>query len=469
MRVGQTSLVHLSSRLVVTIVGFFGTWYFTQVVDPSIIGKYFLAIGVLAWLDTAGNLGVHTAITKRMSEGENTNEFFSAGLLLQSVLFVLVLTLLVVFWGSISEYLGLDNLALFAVLFIAKLGMEFVRSVLRGENKVHVSALMGSVDRVLRVGIQVGLILLSYELIGLMIGYAVAASVTAVVGILYVSAHVVVPDQDHLRSMIDFSKYSWLNSIRGRGFHAMDTIILGFFVASELLSVYEIAWNISTIFAIFGDSVQASFFPEMSGDAKNEARMARYTNDAITFAGLLMIPGVFGSLILGDAVLQVYGSFYATGYSVLIVLAVANLFNVYDSQFVMVLNSLDRPDLAYRAYATFLLTNMLLTPVLVWRFSLMGAAVGTTISTFLGMVVAYREVQKLLDISLPVGELAKQVFAAMVMAGVVVLIQQYIQSGILVTVGLVAVGATVYFVTLIASSRRIRGAISENTPITLDI
>jgi O-antigen/teichoic acid export membrane protein len=447
-----------------TAAGFLGTWYFAKVLEPGVLGTYFLALGVLAWISTAGDLGIQSAITKRVSEGAERSEFLTAGLLLQASILGVAVVLMIVFWGPISVYMGFDGLLLFAGLFVVKTGFELVRAILRGEQKVHVSSILISVERVSRVAIQVGLLVVGYELFGLFVGYVAATVFAALVGIAYISIGVVRPQIRHIRSLLDFSKYSWLNSLRGRAYHGMDTIVLGFFVAQSMIAVYGIAWNISTVFSIFGDAIQVSFFPEISASGEDRERIAGYVNDALAFAGLLTIPGVVGSVVVGDAVLRIYGTFFAQGYAVLVVLAVANLFSVYESQFLVTLNGIDRPDLAYRVYWAFLVANLVLNVVLVWQIGVIGAAYGTTIATVVSTLVAYWQVRKVVSVTLPYREVGQQTFAAVVMGVVVVLGRGAAPGGLVTTVALVGVGAAVYFLVLFTLSSRLRTTVRANLP-----
>jgi O-antigen/teichoic acid export membrane protein len=44
----------------------------------------------------------------------------------------------------------------------------------------------------------------------------------------------------------------------------MDTLVLAIFVSNSLIAVYEVAWNLASLFAIFGSSISRTLFPEIS-------------------------------------------------------------------------------------------------------------------------------------------------------------------------------------------------------------
>jgi hypothetical protein len=58
MRLGQTSIIHFSSRLVASVVGFLATLYFARELGAGTLGFYFVALAIVSWLSLAGTLGV---------------------------------------------------------------------------------------------------------------------------------------------------------------------------------------------------------------------------------------------------------------------------------------------------------------------------------------------------------------------------------------------------------------------------
>jgi len=87
MKVGQTSVIYFLSTLLSSAIGFIATIYIARLIGADGYGIYALALAVLAWLRVAGDIGVSTAVTKRMSESEDPNQYFAAGALILAVVF----------------------------------------------------------------------------------------------------------------------------------------------------------------------------------------------------------------------------------------------------------------------------------------------------------------------------------------------------------------------------------------------
>lgn len=466
MRIGQTSAVHFAAQLVTTVAGFAANVYFARILGSEVLGTYFLLLSVLAWLAIGGNLGVRSAVKKRLSETGGGDGYFSAGIGIQAVLFVSISVLVLVFEGPLNAYLGVDAARLLVALLFVKLAFDFVTSTLDGQRLVHVSALLGPLDWTLRSAFQILAVFLGFGFVGLVVGYVAAGIIAILVGLRFVSAALVAPTERHVRSLVDYSKFSWFEEIQGRTFLSMDTVVLGFFVANSFIGIYEIAWNIASVFAIFGTSIGRAVFPEISrstseGDIE---KVLNYLNDALAYSGLFIIPGLVGGLVLGDLVLAIYGQEFTQGYSVLIILIFARLINVYQAQFTSVLSAMNRPDVTFRINSVFVAVNVVLNVVLVLQYGWIGAAVATTISAGTTLVLGYALLSRIVDVRLPLGEIGKQWLASAVMGVVVYLCRTVFPETIPIAVMLVAVGATIYFALMFGISRRFRTVTLENLP-----
>jgi O-antigen/teichoic acid export membrane protein len=149
---------------------------------------------------------------------------------------------------------------------------------------------------------------------------------------------------------------------------------------------------------------------------------------------------------------------------VLVVLVLARLLYVYQSQFTNVLSAIDRPEITLRVNAAFVATNLGLNLGLVAAFGWLGAAVATATSAGVGLVLSYGYLRRYVTVPIPAGELASQATAAVVMGVAVYATRQYAGAGIAWTFGLVAVGGVVYFAVLAGLSRRFRATIERNLP-----
>jgi O-antigen/teichoic acid export membrane protein len=465
MRLGQTSAITFVSQLVVSVSGFAATVYITRFLGESVFGTYSLFMAVLVWLKIIGNNGVRMALIKRLSESDREGGYLSAGLAVQALVFVILTLLILLFQDRINTYLGFEaSLPLVVVLFVS-FCYATITGTLEGEHRVHIASMVQPVDRTLRSVLQIAAAALGFGLLGLVWSYAAAAVVAGVVGLAFVTVRPSIPDREHFERLTGFAGYSWLTGVESRAFSSMDTIVLGFFVASGTIGIYEVAWNLASVLAVFGTAISQSLFPAVSALSNNDDResVASLTNDALAYTGLFVIPGLVGALAIGRSVLAIYG--LTSGYVVLVVLVVARLVYVYESQFVNVLNAIDKPDAAFRVSVAFIATNFVLNVVLIAAYGSVGAAIATTLSAVVGLVLGYRVLSIQVPIALPLAEIGKQWLAAGAMGVFIYGGRLLLETGEVTALVLVPVGGVLYFTVLSVLSTRFRSVVQNNLPI----
>jgi O-antigen/teichoic acid export membrane protein len=481
MKIGQTSLVVFVSKFLGSALGFLSTLYFARVLGAEVLGIYALVMTVVSWLVLFGRLGIGKAMQKRISEGEQQGKYLAATLIwLVSIWVVLSLGLLAgrgYVDGYISEFD--EYVALSAAWFVV--GIVFVKlfkktivfSTLVAERKVHIRGLLEPVSIGARALIQVGLVVLGYGLLGMLVGFIVSSLLVALVGLYWVETRPARPSVRHFRSLFDYAKFSWLGGLQTRAFNNVDIFLLGVFVPTSLVGVYSVSWSIAQFLTLFGQAINATLFPEISYKSSQETKqaVAGMLEDALTFTGLIAIPGLVGGTVLSERLLRLYGDEFTTGTTVLGLLILSTLVYSYQNQLLNVLNGFDRPDLAFRINGVFIGTNVVLNVILIREFGVEGAASATALSTCVGLVLSYYSVSQLIDFRVPFREPALQIGSALFMGCVVWAVLEYfetarpIKNNAVVVVGLVVLGAAVYSVTLFALSSRFRSTVERNLPV----
>jgi O-antigen/teichoic acid export membrane protein len=467
MRIGQRSIVNFVSEIAASIIGFVATVYFARVLGADVLGVYFLVIAIVIWLQIFGGMGVQLALKKYLSEDRNQGSYLSAGIILQLAMFGIIAAGAFLIRGIIADYLRGVEVELLLALFFGSLVFAFVQNVLDGYHLVGPSSLLKPFERLFRSLFQIGLVLLGFTLTGMLFGYLASTLVITVVGFLYLRPSLSVPERQQFVELFDFARYSWLGSLGGRAFASLDTVVLGLFVAEGLIGVYEVAWNIASILAVFGVSITRSVFPTISKLSADENLddVSHLLVQSLRYTGLFIIPGLVGAAIIGEEVLAIYGEEFRSGGVILLILVTARMIYAYQAQFTTALKAIDRPDIAFRVDAVFVALNLVLNLVLVWAYGWYGAAVATTVSAGVGLALGYWGCRSLLEFSLPLGELSRQTFAAVVMGALVVVGKWALPVSIPVTILLVLGGAGAYGLVMLGISARFRRTVRANVPM----
>gem|GEM_PF-297051 len=480
MRLGQTSAIVFVAKIIGSALGFAATIVFARLLGAEVLGIYGLVLTLVAWLQVGATIGFGSAITKRLSEGEERGEYLAAGLLTAAAFGVLVSVLVLLASDLIEAYIGgFDAYVAVSVVWFV-VGLLFIRifykvtlKTLKGEHKVHIAGILDPVKFGSRSLIQIGLVLAGYSLLGMLVGYALGGILVGIVGLLYVSTSLRRPARRHFRSLYEYAKFSWLGNLKSRTFSDVDILVLGVFVGEALIGIYVVVWSLAEFLNLFASAIKDTLFPEISrvSGADGVDAAAGLVEDSLAFTGLIAIPGLVGGVLLADRIMLVYGPEFTDGTTILGLLILSVLLYAYQKQLLNALNGVDRPDLAFRVNLLFILLNVTLNLLLIWQYGLVGAAVATAISAGVGTAVGYLLLKRLIEFETPVGEIGRQATAALIMGGVVYGTRAIGESrGLTIPnelfVGLlVGLGAAIYFLSYLAISKRFRDTVRRNVPV----
>lgn len=482
MRIGQTSAVVFLAKVLGAFIAFVATIIFARILGAEVYGIYAVVIALVAWLKMFGTFGIGKAVKKRISEGEDQDAYFTAGILwilglgvTLSIAVIFGQSLVEAYVGDFEEYAMLSVVWFIVVLLFVRLAFSYVSFTLQGQNLVHIAGLLEPVRVGLKSILQVGFVLVGYSLAGMLFGYALGVGIATLVGLLFVSLRPQLPTRTHIRSLFQYAKYSWLGSLKSQSYQDVDILILGAMVQSSLVGIYAIAWSLTKVLRLFGQAISQAVFPEISSLSAVDGvdATAGYIEDAIAYSGFIVIPGFVGGTILAERLLALYGAEFVQGTEVLWLLLLGVIAYSYMRQFLNALNALDRPDLSFWTNLVFIISNVTLNVVLIWWLGWIGAAIASVISTLLGMLLSYRLLSSVVTLSIPVGEIGRQMVAAAVMGGVVLGLDIFVRETTVIEsnagalVVLVGVGALVYVVTLLAIAPRFRGVVDRNLPVNL--
>jgi len=483
MKIGQSSLIIFVSKLFGSVFGFVATLFFARVLGSEVLGIYAVVMALLNWLILGGRIGVSRSMVKRISEGEERGEFLSAGMVIIAMLGILICTGLLVGSGYVEDYVGnFPDYSSYSVvwyllgMYMLYMGYAVVSSTIKGQNLPHIVGVLSSVNLILRSLIQIGLVLIGYSLVGMLVGYAAGLVIVTGVSLVYVTIRPRFPRKRHFRSLINYAKYSWLSGLKARAFNDVDILVLGLFVPQSLIGVYAVAWSLTNFLNLFSLSVSRAMFPEISGISAQDSMEAAsgHIEDSFAYAGLIVIPGFVGGVILDDRILRLYGEEFVQGTEVLWLLLLSIAVYAYLQQCLNTLNGIDRPHLSFRSNLVFIGANGTLNLVLVWQFGWTGAAVASAVSSLVALLYSYRLLRDVVEFNLPVDEIGRQVLASITMGVIVWLLRMAIQAtdilqnNLVIVFCLVSVGAAVYFTLLLYLSEEFRATVERNAPFDLN-
>jgi len=422
MQLERTSLIVIFSRVLSKAIGFLGTAYYARELGPAVIGIFFLLQSVVGVMSVPGDLGVQGALEKRISGGGSEDELFSASLSLLLLSYILISSVAFLFRGRINDYLGLPLFSELAGILLITVLTRLFLSVMRGELKVAQSAIINAAGPVVTTVVSVALLLYGLEIHALIFGLVSGKLTVTVLAVIASDLGVALPRKEHFVSIFSYSKYNTILRMSGFIYSWTDVLMIGFFLNSSAVGVYEVAWRVSVISALTSNAVARVTFPNFSKlHAKGNFEKISETIPKATIYSIIFPIGIFfGSLVLSEELLAVvFGSAFQGGAVVLIVLLAERTIHSFSNVFFNALKSFDKPGVAFRISLLSIFLNISLNIILIPALGIEGAALAMLFSYVVSALLNYRYVKTEVQFSLPSKDIAWIVLGAGVM-GVIV-------------------------------------------------
>ncbi len=461
----RQSVISLFNILGLTVLGYFATMYFAHVLGPAVLGSYYLFLAYYGIFSLIGDGGFGGAAAKRISEGKEPDAFFGAYILLRVLLLVCSVIGLLVLSPLLIDFLASGLLPWLVLALVAGTFAGIVSTGVYGTAKVGVAQVSDFLNNAVRIFVQILATYFGYAVAGLAGGFIAGICAGIIVNYHYLPLRLGPFGKSHLKSLFSFSFWIFLTSGGLLIFSTADTILIGYFLSNADVGVYRVAYQLTGAALFISSALNMVLFPRMSGWSSNQefSRVGNALGKAFTFSLLLAVPVVAGGLILGDLLLYyLYGAPFVAGalaFNVLLFVQIASLFTAL---FITSLNALNTPRISFMATFIAAVLNIILNILLIPFIGILGAALATLISLSLNAVLAHYYLSRMISISWEKRSLMNILGASAVMSMAVLLFKVGPGiSSILSLIGVVAIGAGIYFLVLFRLDRHIRNELRD--------
>lgn len=459
MNLARASVKTFLAKVVTSLASFVATVVFSRVLGADPLGVYYPFVALLGILSLPTNFGLSRAVTKRISEGKERSQYFGAGILMRFLLLVLFSVPVYLSQDLIANYLGANVAGILLIALWFRVGSGFSMAILNGELRVGETALIRVIQPLTWLTVGYALLSVGYGIEGIIYSHILGTVVMFATATWKISIYPAVPQRSHIRSLFDFSKYTFVNSIGGLIYSWMDVLIITTFVSLELgvtraeIGAYENAWRVSLLVTFVSRSITQVLFPQISKwhTENKKDKIEKVLAEAFVPALVVVTPALVGVVLLSDEILTyLFGSEFAVAAPALIILVGLRFFEVIDGVYGRVLDAFDRPDLTMIATIFAVTTNLILNITLVYALGITGAAIGTAAAVLVGTVINVYYMRNFITINIPVNKLAWSVVSSVIMGIALRLI--LIEFGVHSLIDLllsVSMGAVLYVVVLL--------------------
>ena len=461
----RQSIIALSSTIALTVIGFLSTIYFAHSLGPAPLGAYFLFLAYIGILNLIGDGGFGGAAVKRISEGKEPNEYFSAFAFIRIVLLALSVSLLLV---AEPYFKDLTSEGIFFWLLLALIVSVFSSITgigVYGAGKVGIIQISGFIDALIRTIFQIIAVFLGFGVAGLTGGFVGGLLAGGLMNFRYLDLKLVRFGISHLKNLSGFSFWIFLTASGSLVFSYVDTILIGFFMTTADVGIYRTAFQLTSIAAFVTLAFHTVLYPKISnwGIQGQVADIENSLARAWTYSLFLAIPTCIGGWILGDKLLYyLYGESFVEGASALYFLLLVQVVNVFMFLGTMSLTAINRPKDAFLVTAIAAVANILLDLALIPVLGITGVAVATLIAMTLNAIGALILLSRFISIKFEYESVKNILYAAGFMGIIVMFIRVLLPlTHVLTVLALVIIGALIYILILFKLDRKIHDEIRD--------
>lgn len=399
--VQRQSIISFIWQIALTAIGFLSNIYFVRTVGTGVLGQYFLFLAYFSIVGMVTDGGFAGAAIKRISEGEDQDEYFSAFVVLRLLFVILVAMVLVAFRNYFVD-LNIDNTFIWLLLslFVAVL-FGAVSFGLQGCGKVGIHATGNFINNFLRIVIQIIAIYLGFGVAGLAGGFVVAMLIAAMVQLRFFDLQLVRFGWKHIKSLSKFSMWIFLISSGMVVFSTSDTVMIGYYLNDSDVGVYRLVLQFTSLAAFTMTAFRSTLLPRVSrwGKTGQKNLIEISLSRALTYSLILAIPMFVGGFLLGDKLLYyIYGEDVSRGYVTMVILFLVQILNIFYYLLSTYLTALDQLKDLFKATLVAVVANIALNAFLIPSIGIAGAAIATLVTMALNTILTLFYTSKIIKI-----------------------------------------------------------------------
>ncbi|MEN6518585.1 MAG: polysaccharide biosynthesis C-terminal domain-containing protein [Methanospirillum sp.] len=462
--VRRQSLIGLFTTIGSTLLGFAATVYIAHAAGAGALGAFYLLSAYLGFLLLASDPGLGGAAAQRIAERDEPAAHFSAYAAVRAGLAVAVAAVLVAA-GPLFVDLGSSGLVPWlALALLASTLAGIVATGVWASGQAGIGQAADLVGVGARVAVQIGAVAAGYGAAGLAGGLVAGTVAAALVNRRFLSLRLTRFGVRHLVSLAPFARWSFLITLVAVVGANADTVLIGYLLSDREVALYRTPLQLAALAVLSTMPLRASLAPRIAGWTRAGAlgEAADALARAWTFALFLAVPAAIGGILLADRLLYfLYGSEFAEAGPALALLLLAQLVSVGSLLEGMALSAVGRPRGAFVAAgagaATLVLGDLLLIPA----FGIAGAALALLLSTAVATVLARVLLGRTITVRLERRPLGAIALGAALMAVAVLAYRAVLPpDSLLLLVGAVVLGATVYLGAVLALDPSIRAELT---------
>jgi stage V sporulation protein B len=454
-KIAKGSIIILLGSFIFRIGGFIYRFSMAYLLGPAGYGIFTLTMPLIAVLQLSAEGGIPPAIAKYIAQYEAVDDKAMVKQIIKTS-FKLVVTLGIIL--SITVYLIAEPLALTlfhnsaAILPFQCVALITPFSVIVGELKgifqgfyeMNFINVTKAFEQSFTIIFAVLLVLANFYIAGAVIGTAIGYMITGLAAFIIFRKYIWKRLGSGSRNRLDnrkekfplrrelslvkmlffFSIPVYLTSLGELFMYDIGTWIIGFYLPSEWVGYYGIGSPIARIPLMISMAVATAVLPATAAalSTDNRHKLDTYVNQAFRYVTIVVLPTSLGIAVLANPLLSLLFPGYEQGTGALQILAVGMLFFTIYMVSASVAQGIGKPIIPMISLALAVAIEFGLSILLVPSFGINGAALATTVATFVLMITVAWFTLKQAETTLELGNLGKIAVSSVLMAIILMLI-----------------------------------------------
>lgn len=451
-KIAKGSIIILLGSFIFRIGGFIYRFAMAYLLGPAGYGIFTLTIPLIGILQLSAEGGIPPAIAKYIAQYDAVGQtdmvkqiiktsfklVIAMGLILSLVIYVLAEPLAINLLHKPDAVLPFQCVALITPFSVI---VGELKGVFQGYYEMNFINVTKAFEQSFTIVSAVALVLANFYVAGAVIGTAIGYIATGVASFIlfkkYIWNRLGEKNQESqgekitlrkelslVKMLFFFSIPVYLTALGELFMYDIGTWIIGIFMTSEWAGYYGIASPIARLPLMISMAVATAVLPATAAALSTESRelFHTYVNQAVRYVTILVLPMSLGIAVFAHPILSLLFPGYELGIGALQILAVGMLFFTLYTVSGSVAQGIGKPVIPMIALGIAVVIELALSLVLVPSFGINGAALATTIATFVLMLTVGWATLKEARTHLEWGNLGKIAVASVLMAGVLLLI-----------------------------------------------
>jgi len=396
-RASRNSVWLLASNIVVKLIGTYTAVAVARYLGDVGLGQYSFAVAFVSFFAIFANFGFDALLTRDIAKNKDETQRYVGNISSIKILLSLI-TMLILF---IVSFLIDKPMVIRILLWVFGLDIIInalkgtISSALQGHEIIKYTAISQIFEKAIWALVLIFIIRMDLGITSIAFG----TMITTIIGSIYLfliykkrlGKIVLLSDKKFWKKLFIQAWPFTLTGIFLLIYWKIDLVMLSFYQTDAVVGWYSAAYRLLELLMIAPVVLMTPLYPVFSRLAKfDKAKLKDTFKLAVRYLLILMIPIVFGVMLLGDKIiLYIYGKQFVNSVIALKILIFATLFAFINYPFLMLLNSMGEQKRGTFQTGISAVLNILLNLILIPMFSYIGASITTVIAEASFLTLSY--------------------------------------------------------------------------------